>query len=208
MTLSNKGWSMAERPKKTQRNTFHSTRYAYHETGHAVVGHVIGRCIAEISIKSDRTRGYKGYCAFDAFAEDVHGFPQWRDGSKNPECISILYAGTVAFKILSEQRGWKYEHWRGSEKADFDTIFLWSLEMFPARDEDEKRQALYTACRQQAEHILTSNWCAVEALATALLKDGRLTGNKAHAIIQQALGETGHDWRLENGRVLDYPIEY
>jgi hypothetical protein len=99
------------KPQQAQQKNWHHTLYAHHETGHAVVGHVIGRCIAEVSIVADIARGYRGYCAFtfNAFAEDVQGRPQWRDGSKNPECTTIMYAGTVAMAILCEQRGWKYE---------------------------------------------------------------------------------------------------
>ncbi len=112
--------------KTWPRKTWHRTRYAFHEAGHAVVGHMIGRCISEVSIVADRGRGYRGYCAFNAYAEDLQGMPQWRDGGKNPECTTIMYAGTVAMAILCEQRGWKYERWRGVDKADFDMIYLWS----------------------------------------------------------------------------------
>ena len=36
--------------------------HAYHEAGHALVGHVIGRCIEEVSIAM-RYDGYGGYVA-------------------------------------------------------------------------------------------------------------------------------------------------
>lgn len=111
---------VSSKPEIRQQNTFHRTRYAFHEAGHAVVGHVIGRCISEISIVGDRARGYRGYCAFDALEEAWQGLPQWGDGSKNPECTTIMYAGTIALRILCEQSGWNYQRWRGIDKADFD----------------------------------------------------------------------------------------
>jgi len=139
------------------RNQWHRIRYAYHEAGHAVVGHVIGRCISEISIVADKDRGYKGYCAFDAFHEDIRGLPQWRGGSKNPECTTIMYAGTIALRMLCETRGWNYQHWRGVDKADFDAMYLWSLEM---KLPDEELLAMQRRCQQQAQDILTSRWKA------------------------------------------------
>ena len=192
---------MSEERKPAQRNTFHLMRCAYHEAGHAVVGHVIGRCLSEISIQRDKDLGYRGYCAFDAFAESLYDLPQWRDGSKNPECITIMYAGSTAFKILCELRQWKREHWRGIEKADFDAIYLWSLEMF---DNNDEILAMQGACQQQAEAILKTHWHAVEALAVTLLQQGWLAGGQAHTIIREALRETGSDWRLQGGRLLDH----
>ena len=114
--------------KAQQRNTWHLTRYAFHEAGHAVVGHVIGRCIAEVSIVSDKKRGYRGYCAFDAFIEDANGYPQWQNGSNNPQLITIMYAGTVAMEMICQIRAWKYERWRGCDVADFDYIYQWCNE--------------------------------------------------------------------------------
>ncbi len=186
--------------QRQQPRSWHLVRYAYHEAGHAIVGHVIGRCIAELSIV--REHGYRGYCAFDAFAEDMHSLPQWRDGSKNPECITILYAGTIAQKVLCEQRGWNYEHWRRIDKADFDAIYLWAIEMFPSRDDDEKRLTIQRTCKLQAQDVLTHHWCAVEALAAQLQEKGWLSGGEAHGIIRQALGENGAEWRLTEGRLL------
>jgi hypothetical protein len=191
---------MPERSKTAQRTTFHLTRYSYHEAGHAVVGHVMGRCLSEISIQRNKDLASRGYCAFDAFVESLHGLPQWKDGSKNPECITIMYAGSIAFKMLCELRQWKREHWRGSEKADFDTSYLWSLGMF---ETDDERLAMQRMCQQQAEGILKTRWHAVEALVTILLQQGWLTGGQAHTVIREALGETEPDWRLQGGRLLD-----
>ena len=38
--------------------------YAYHEAGHTVVGHVIGRLIERVSLASRSENGYRGYCGF------------------------------------------------------------------------------------------------------------------------------------------------
>jgi hypothetical protein len=69
------------------------------------------------------------------FAEVMQEFPQWQDGYPNPERVTIMYAGTIALSMLCEQQGWKYERWRGIDKADFDNIYLWSIEMYGDDDE-------------------------------------------------------------------------
>ncbi len=162
---------------------------------HAVVGHVIGRCISEVSIVAGSARGYRGYCIFNAYAENVQGRPQWREGSKNPECTTIMYGGIISMAILCEQRGWKYEHWLGCDKADFDMIYLRSFERF-GKDEDQAR-AMQHACRERAREILIQYWKAVEALAAALLVQGIVSGREAHRIIQQAIDASVTDWRME-----------
>ncbi len=185
----------ATQQKTIPRNTWHRTRYAFHEAGHAVAGHVIGRCISEVSIVADRGRGYRGYCAFNAYAEDFQSLPQWRDGSKNPECTTIMYAGTIAMAILCEQRDWKYERWRGVDKADFDMIYLWSLEMFG--ENTDRAHAMQRACQKQAREILIHHWRAVEALASVLVAQGKVTGGEAHRLIQHVIDANVTDWRMQ-----------
>jgi hypothetical protein len=69
--------------------------YAYHEAGHALVGHVIGRVSEEVSI-AVRADGYSGYCRFNPFIEDANDHPEWRDDLGNSELITINYAGMLA----------------------------------------------------------------------------------------------------------------
>jgi ATP-dependent Zn protease len=179
---------------QSQRDTWHRIRYAYHEAGHAVVAHILGRLIAEVSILADWQSGYKGYCKFDALTESTHGKFQWQKHSRNPELITIKYAGTIAMSIICRKRGWNYERWRGCDRADFDYIYLWSLEAF---DSDEQRLRVQKACREQAREIIERYWYVVDELAASLLEKGVLSGREVYQIIRQAMGETGFDWRLE-----------
>lgn len=182
------------RQQNTQsRNSWHRTRFAYHEAGHALVGHVLGRLIAEVSIVSDRDRGYKGYCAFDAFTESMNDRLQWQKDSRNPELITIMYAGTVGMKLICDFRGWDYERWRGCDKADFDYIYQWSLEAY---EDDEQRSHVQKACRQQAYDILNRYFFVLDELAAVLLAKGRVSGGEVHSLIRESLNETGPDWRL------------
>ena len=85
--------------QQTQRNdVFSLLPYAYHEAGHAVVGHVIGRLIALVSIK--QATSYRGCCRFDSYAESTHHHDQWQKERHNPELLTILYAGTVAVSLV------------------------------------------------------------------------------------------------------------
>jgi hypothetical protein len=189
---------------KTPRPTWHQTLYAYHEAGHVVVGHVLGRCLSEVSLQASRTKGYKGYCAFDEFAERWQGLPQWGTGSQNPERITILYAGTVAMRLLCQQRGWQYDRWRGGDKGDFDQIYLWSLEMVA---DEEEQQTMQRGCRKQAQAILEEHWPAVEALAAVLVTQGRVRGWEAHRLIQQQIDPAVTDWRMEAHSSRELPQE-
>ena len=144
--MSNMKLHMPGKQKIAQQHSFSIMQHAFHEVGHAVVGHVIGRCISEISLIGDRAKGYHGYCAFDAWEEARKGFPQWGDGTQNPECTTIMYADTIALRIFCEQRGWNYQRWRGIDHADFDTIYRWSIDMF---DTDEERHAMQSSARDR-----------------------------------------------------------
>ncbi|SRR5579875_3043791 len=179
--------------QQTQRNdVFSLLPYAYHEAGHAVVGHVIGRLIALVSIK--HATSYRGCCRFDAYAESTHQHDQWQKGCQNPELLAILYAGTVAVSLLCEQRGWDYEVLRSSGQQDEAEIEQLSREMF---EDDAHRTLALDACRKQASDLLTKHWEAVKALAGELLALQWLTGAEAHTIIGEALGEEQGDWRWD-----------
>src|SRR6202022_3669597 len=109
------------RKQKVQKfSTGELIRYASHEAGHAVVGHVIGRLIEEVSILPDRERGYKGYCGFSDFMESANDNLKGKRGGANPEIITILYAGTVAMEIVCGRHSWKYDLWMGCDQADLD----------------------------------------------------------------------------------------
>src|SRR5215471_19866383 len=108
--------SSSQRQQAHHNDVFSLLPYAYHEAGHAVVGHVIGRLIALVSIKHESS--YQGFCRFDAYAESTHHHDQWQKGRHNPELLTILYAGTVAVSLRCEQRGWDYEVLRSSDLQD------------------------------------------------------------------------------------------
>jgi len=179
--------------QQTQRNdVFSLLPYAYHEAGHAFVGHVIGRLIALVSIK--QATSYRGCCRFDSYAESTHQHDQWQKGRHNPELLTILYAGTVAVSLLCEKRGWDYEVLRTSNLQDGAEIEQLSREMF---EDDAQRTMALDACWKHAYDLLTTHWNAVKTLAGELLALQWVTGAEAHSIIRKALGEEQGDWRWD-----------
>jgi predicted RNA-binding Zn-ribbon protein involved in translation (DUF1610 family) len=66
--------------------------YAYHEAGHAVVGHVIGRLIEHVSIASISENGYRGYCRFSLYIESANCRLEWQEDSANPDIVTIYAA--------------------------------------------------------------------------------------------------------------------
>lgn len=186
------GKSSSQRQQTQRNDVFSLLPYAYHEAGHAVVGHVIGRLIALASIKHESS--YRGCCRFDAYAESTHQQDRWQKGRHNPELLTILYAGTVAVSLLCEQRGWDYDALRSSDLQDRSEIEQLAGEMF---GDDEERSMALDACRKHASDLLTTLWDAVKALAGALLALQWLTGAEAHSIIGEALGEEQGDWRRD-----------
>ena len=171
--------------------------YAVHEAGHAVVGHVVGRLIDEVSIVPNREYGYNGYCRFSAFIESANDYQQWQKGSANPELVTIQYAGIAAVQIICETHGWDYERWQRSDLADIEFIEHWCHEVLA---DSKERSRVKKACFKQARDILLRHWEAVDMLAVDLMELGWTPGNEAHRIIRQGLGETGNDWRLTASR--------
>lgn len=182
----------SQRQKTQQNNVFSLLPYAYHEAGHAVAGHLIGRLIALVSIK--HATSYRGCCRFDSYMESTYQHDQWQKGCQNPELLTILYAGTVAVSLLCEQRGWDYEVLCTSDLQDRAEIEQLSGEMFV--DDPECAMAL-EVCRKQASDLLTTHWNAVKTLAGELLAMQWVTGAEAHTIIGEALGEEQDDWRCD-----------
>ncbi len=173
--------------------------HAYHEAGHALVSHVMGRCIEEVSIVV-RYDGYGGYCRFNAFIEDANDHPEWRDDVGNPDLVTIYYAGMLATAYAcapyvtydEEERSVAYPE--GSERDDLEQIHIIHTQI---GIDEQQRKTITDASWTRAQTILSEYWPAVDALATALLKRERLGGRAAHRLIWQTIGYPETDWRFQ-----------
>ena len=174
--------------------------YAYHEAGHAVVGHVIGRLIERVSIASSSENGYRGYCRFSPYMESANGHLDWQDDSANPDIVTIYFAGQVAMEMVCQRHGWDYEKWQECDRADREAIERWCRESL---DTTEQYARVREECLTQAQSILARSVDAVDALAVELVLHEQVAGGEAHRLIREALGENGDDWRLITWGIAD-----
>lgn len=165
---------------------------AYHETGHAVVGHEIGRCIERVAL-TDARQGYAGYCRFSAFAEDANGHSEWLNESARSDLITIYYAGMLATAFYCASYEGEDDYPEGSERDDLERINA----ILSRPDIDaQQREAIEQASWLQAQEILNDYWPAVRALVRKLLQRGALSGRAAHRLIWQTVGYPEDDWRF------------
>ena len=174
--------------------------YAYHEAGHAVVGHVIGRLIECVSIASSLEKRYRGYCRFSPYMESANGHLEWQDDSANPDIVTIYSAGRVAAEIVCQRHRWDYEMWQECDRADSEAIERWCRESL---DTTEQCARVQEECLAQARSILARSVDAVDALAVELVLHEQVNGGEAHRLIREALGESGDDWRLTAWGIAD-----
>src|SRR5438094_366781 len=82
-------------------------RCAYHEAGHAVAAHLLGRSLAEVSIMPSFGRCFGGrlfgYCKY---------VPLPNANINIKEEIMLCFAGEVAEVVICDQHGWTHRGWR------------------------------------------------------------------------------------------------
>jgi hypothetical protein len=170
--------------------------HAYHEAGHAVVWHVVGGLVEEVSIASSRA-GYKGYCRFGFLlprGEDHPSPDEWlQRGRTDPRTVTAYYAGMLAMAYYCASYGGEDEYLEGSERDDLEKIDSLLLRL---SSETQQRSAIQDACWKEAQQILSDYWPAVQALAAKLLKQRTLDGRDAHSIIWRTTGYPDADWRF------------
>src|SRR5213082_3972570 len=139
--------------------------YAYHEAGHAVVWHVVGGLVEEVSIASSQA-GYRGYCRFGFLLPnlDDHQSPdEWlQRGRIDPRTVTSYYAGMLAMAYYCASYGGEDDYLEGGERDDLEKIDTLLLRL--SADEQE-RSTRREACWKEAQQILSDYWPAVQALA-------------------------------------------
>src|SRR6266567_3272998 len=170
--------------------------HAYHEAGHAVVWHVVGGLVEEVSIASSQV-GYKGYCRFGFLMpngdEDLSPDEWLQRGRIDPRTVTAYYAGMLAMAYYCASYAGEDDYLEGSERDDLEKIHTLLLRL--SADEQE-RSTRREACWKEAQQILSDYWPAVQALARKLLKHQTLDGRDAHLIIWQTIGYPDADWRF------------
>jgi hypothetical protein len=170
--------------------------HSYHEAGHAVVWHIVGGLIEEVSISFNQ-KGYAGYCRFGfliPLSDDQPSSDEWlRRGRIDPRTVTAYYGGMLAMAYYCASYGGEGEYLEGSERDDLAKIQVLLLRL---GTEEQERSILQETCWKEAQQILSDYWPAVQALAAKLLKQRTLGGKDAHLIIWRTIGYPDTDWRF------------
>lgn len=163
---------------------------AYHEAGHAVVGHLLGWRVSSMSIQSQPGASYHGYTVFmeprpprgQAFPPGVLTFDPRRGPEHTeadlPDRLARGLAGVAAERILCTQRGVSARPIRLGRDTRAARA---NVQGYPTA---RQRDLLATAERRTADLLtIPKHWQAVEILAQALLANESLSG----AVVWQLL---------------------
>jgi len=152
---------------------------AYHEAGHAVVGHVFGHRLKKITIVPSKSENYVG-CVFFGKRPSVKGID--RDPSPKirlaaEERILVSLAGLCAQRLFNPLT---CRSLHGQE--DFKEVLLYVGHLIR-----ENETELFLKWMQvRTENHLRDHWKAVEVLAEELIRRREISGEEAERIIQDA----------------------
>lgn len=136
------------------------TRTAYHEAGHAVIGHLLGITVNEVVLKSDM--------AGECFGDRPKGWT-----IKN-ELYWVL-AGPVCEAVASRVSMYDILAHTVGENSDGRTILNCAADMLPT-----PRTLPYTVIKQHAKivrQMVIENRRLIDTVALNLLAEGRVAGN-------------------------------
>lgn len=170
-------------------------RTAYHEAGHAVVGHLLGWQVSYISIQ-DHT-SYHGYTAFmeprpphghtiplGVVTFDLATGPQHTEEDL-PDLLTRSLAGIVAERYLCTHHGVSARPVRlGRDTREARA----SVKGYPK----ERQRELLAAAEQRVGQLLMvpEHWRAVDVLAHALLAAESLSGDEVGHLLTQTLDQS------------------
>ena len=152
---------------------------AYHEAGHAIAAHVLGRQIKRMTIVPNKSENYAG-CVFFGKQPSVKGIdtdpsPKIRRAAEQRILVSL--AGLCAQRLFNPRT---CRSFHGHE--DFKVILLYVGHLM----RENETEPFLKWMEVRTENILRDNWKAVEVLADELIRRRELTGQEAHQIIRDA----------------------
>lgn len=145
---------------------------AYHEAGHAVVGHLLGLDLVDVDVLADEEGGY-GHTNFKP--------PAWFERSGRLDDRQREFAESVVITFLAgtiaEARHAGFENWE-SAGYDLDAVVRdWLLLLVPQAEVKDRLNELAAAAARLVDEPV--NWAAIERLARALRERRRLSGSDA-----------------------------
>lgn len=162
-----------QRPSKI--STIEST--AYHEAGHVVADIALRQQPRHVTIEPNQKEGSLGHVAGRRFPKEFQ--PDVAISSRGRDIIERRAIGFLAGVTAAREAGGAGRGGRG----DFDKAV--DLVSFLAGDPDICGSYV-ELLRMRAVKLIRSHWPAVEAVAQALLRERRLSGQAARAIALDA----------------------
>lgn len=153
-------------------------RAAYHEAGHAIMADAYGRRVVRVSIVEDEdTKGRVERLNPRWMQGIVYNLTPYREIALHKE-IMVCLAGAAATGLHAN-----YATWRGTE---VDRAIAADLVLRVTGEEQEAAALvnwLWIRTRNKLARPVV--WPRVEAVATALLEHGELTGDEFRAVIAE-----------------------
>jgi hypothetical protein len=151
-------------------------KIAYHEAGHAVMDWLLGRRVVSVRLFSGRRRfagkSRRAHCPSIWFMSAVRDLSRVCPDIVPATEIVALHAGPVAEQIFQPSTDPDPMWWDGDIADILDALKLCD----PI--EDGHLPASLTGLRDLCFVYLQAHWTHVEALAEALLRDGRIVKSK------------------------------
>jgi hypothetical protein len=160
------------RPPRYRRSS--REEVAFHEAGHAVVGHRLGLELVDLDTLGDGEGGH-GHTNFKPPPWFRREAPLDERSREFAEAVTTTFlAGTVA-----EARRAGFDNWSAAG-FDLDSVVRdWLLLLVPAAEIEDRLRAFGAAAARLVDD--PANWAAIEKLARVLLKKRRLSGAEALA---------------------------
>ncbi len=163
---------------------------AYHEAGHALVAHVLGRELVEVSILLEgECEGHTDHKPAGETSIEMKAVMKWSGicseilAGSSPADLNIIDK-TDPNIIDKEGRVWR------STSSDIIQIFRLFEDAEKIRsDSTEGWEAFIDSTYNEAIRLLEAHRPAVEALAKALLEEKKISGDRARTIIEEAINE-------------------
>jgi hypothetical protein len=160
-----------EYPDPERRDT------AYHEAGHAVAWHLLGRVIDYVTLDEDWFAESLGHTSYRVPSDEELVGPACKERYLQDRIITA-YAGGYASQML----GFEYDE--AGCANDLRQVAEYNSALVGSPKEAAERLPRLS---EEARALVERGWPAIQALATVLLEEDDVSGTKAATIIKDAL---------------------
>jgi hypothetical protein len=134
---------------------------AYHEAGHAVIAHMLGVKVRQVSIDEHGNR------------TQIGGFGRGED--RIERAIIVNLAGPYAQRRHAPRSRWRHgNHFGSNSGADFDNV---TDLIFNLHGNNKVSEAYWRYVEARAEALVEQHWKKIDAVAQVLLRKHLITGD-------------------------------